>query len=123
MSMTTGRIVVGVDDSEENIAALVWAIRQARASGATIEAVYAFQVALPVPYSPTVRAPADEVAAEAQAALDQVIAARLAGHPDVKATTTVIEGRHFGRGVVRDPRAHHDGATWGFTSVFPCSHW
>lgn len=76
MSMTTGRIVVGVDDSEENIAALVWAIRQARASGATIEAVYAFQVALPVPYSPTVRAPADEVAAEAQAALDQVIAAR-----------------------------------------------
>ena len=93
MSVTAPRIVVGVDDSQESIAALTWAIGQARATGAAIEAVYAFQVSLPIPYSPVIRVPAGEIAAEAHTALDQVVAAHLDGHPGVRATTTVKEGQ------------------------------
>jgi nucleotide-binding universal stress UspA family protein len=93
MKITAPRIVVGVDDSEESTAALAWAVRQAGAIGASIEAVYAFQRPIPIPYSPAIRVPAAEFAAEAKAALDKVIDTCLAGHPGVKATTTVVEGR------------------------------
>jgi nucleotide-binding universal stress UspA family protein len=93
MSVSARKIVVGVDDSVESIAALRWAFRQARATGAAVEAIYAFQVSLPVPYSPTIRVPAEEVAAESKANLDQVIATHLGRDADVKVTTTVVEGR------------------------------
>jgi hypothetical protein len=49
MGVTALRIVVGVDDSPQSIAALAWAMGQAEATGASIEAVYAFQVPLPIP--------------------------------------------------------------------------
>jgi len=42
------RIVVGVDGSDPSKAALVWAIRQGRLTGATVEAVIAWE--LPVNY-------------------------------------------------------------------------
>jgi nucleotide-binding universal stress UspA family protein len=93
MNITEHRIVVGVDDSEESIAALAWAIRQAQATGASIEAVYAFQRPMPIPYSPAIRVPAAEFAAKARAALNQVIVTCFAGQPDVTATTLVVEGR------------------------------
>ncbi len=93
MTVTTPRIVVGVDDSEESIAALAWAIRQAQVTGAAIEVVYAFQRPIPVPYSPAVRVPAAEFAAEGRLALDEVVSGCLALYPDVQATITVVERR------------------------------
>ena len=39
-----GRIVVGVDGSESSMAALCWAIRQARLTGSSVDAVTAWQV-------------------------------------------------------------------------------
>ncbi len=39
-----GRIVVGVDGSESSMAALRWAIRQARLTGSSVDAVTAWQV-------------------------------------------------------------------------------
>ena len=38
------RIVVGVDGSPSSLAALRWAVRQARLSGGTVDAVYAWQI-------------------------------------------------------------------------------
>jgi nucleotide-binding universal stress UspA family protein len=93
MSVTAPRIVVGVDDSPQGIAALAWAIGQARATGASIEAVYAFQVPLPVPYSRVIRVPAEAVAAEARMTLDHVIATQLDEHPSVRVSLTVRKGR------------------------------
>ena len=58
MGVTAPRIVVGVDDSPQSIAALAWAMGQAEATGASIEAVYAFQVPLPIPYSRVICVPA-----------------------------------------------------------------
>jgi hypothetical protein len=41
-AQTPGRIVVGVDSSPSSRAALVWAVRQARLTGASVEAVIAW---------------------------------------------------------------------------------
>ena len=53
------RIVVGVDGSVPSKAALAWAVKQARLTGATVEAVIAWELPatygypVPVPYPPT----------------------------------------------------------------------
>jgi nucleotide-binding universal stress UspA family protein len=52
------RIVVGVDGSEPSRAALAWAVRQARLTGATVDAVIAWEFPVnygyPVPVAPGV---------------------------------------------------------------------
>jgi nucleotide-binding universal stress UspA family protein len=93
MSVTAPRIVVGVDDSPRGIAALAWAVGHARATGASIEAVYAFQVPLPVPYSRFIRVPVEAVAADARMMLDHVIATQLDWNPGVRVSGTVRQGR------------------------------
>ncbi len=93
MGVTAPRIVVGVDDSDESFTALAWAFRQAWVTGAAVEAVYAFQRPIPVPYSPAIRVPRAEFRAEASAELDRAIAACLSLYPDVAVATTVVEGR------------------------------
>jgi nucleotide-binding universal stress UspA family protein len=93
MSVIAPRIVVGVDGSPQSIAALAWAICQAQATGASLEAVYAFQVPLPVPYSRVIRVPAEAVAAEARMTLDHAIATQLHGHRSVRVSATVRKGR------------------------------
>jgi nucleotide-binding universal stress UspA family protein len=90
--VTTARIVVGVDHSDESIAALRWAIAQARATGALVEAVWAFQAVRPVPRSPTICIPAAEYAAALKASLSELVAAQGAG-ATVRVTTRVVEGR------------------------------
>jgi nucleotide-binding universal stress UspA family protein len=90
--VTTARIVVGVDHSEGSIAALRWAIGQASATGAVVEAVWAFQAVRPVPHSPTICIPAAEYAAALKASLSQLVAAQGAG-ATVRVTARVVEGR------------------------------
>ena len=91
--MTTARIVVGVDHSDGSIAALRWAIGQARATGAVVEAVWAFQAVRTDPHSPTIRIPAAEYAAELRTTLSQLVAGHAAGDATVRVTTRVVEGR------------------------------
>jgi hypothetical protein len=85
MSVTAPRIVVGVDDSPQGIAALAWAMGQDQATGVSIEAVYAFQVPLPVPYARVIRVSAEAVAPGARMTLDHFIATQPDGHPSVRA--------------------------------------
>lgn len=90
---STGRIVVGVDDSEPAAAALRWAVDEAVLRGAALEVVHAW--APPVsalPFGATLVVPVDEAAVDAAARteLDQMVAAALADvdepRPDVQVT-------------------------------------
>ena len=50
---TAPRIVAGVDGSPSSLAALRWAVRQARLTGATVDAVIAWRYpVVPVPIGP-----------------------------------------------------------------------
>lgn len=85
------RIVVGVDGSVPSKAALAWAVRQARLTGATVQAVIAWEPPVAYGYPMTV-APAvsyEELAADvARSAIAQVC-----GRGDaVKITSKVAEG-------------------------------
>lgn len=44
---TDGRVIVGVDDSQAGLAALRWAVRRARSSGASLVAVRSWALGLP----------------------------------------------------------------------------
>jgi nucleotide-binding universal stress UspA family protein len=84
------RIVVGVDGFEPSMAALGWAIRQARLTGAVVEAVTAWHVPvgagwLPAADMPDYQEDAFDVLAEA---IGQVYAI----DPDAEVCPRVIEG-------------------------------
>ena len=86
-----GRIVVGVDGSEASVRALGWAARQGGLTGATVEVVacwdwpssYGWGMPLPADYRPD---------ADAEAALEQLVAGVRAAHPGVAFRTRVVEG-------------------------------
>jgi nucleotide-binding universal stress UspA family protein len=86
-----GRIVVGVDGSESAQAALAWAIRQAKLTGAGLDAVVSWSIPataaaagpLPDSYDP---------AADAAAALTEAVAPARAANPDVDLRTVEVEG-------------------------------
>lgn len=86
------RIVVGVDGSHSSKAALRWAIRQARLTGATVEAVIAWHYptaySYPVPMSPETSAKelAERVLEQAIFEVDQ----EMEEHAEV--TRKVLEG-------------------------------
>ena len=85
------RIVVGVDGSVPSKAALAWAVKQARLTGATVEAVIAWE--LPATYGYPVPVPSDidygGLAAEVLA--DAIAEVSSPGEP-VKVRSTVAEG-------------------------------
>jgi len=83
-------IVVGVDGSPPSRKALAWAARQARMTGATVRAVTAWQ--LPRDYGFPVVLEDVDLAAEAQAVVDQTIAEVLGSAPDVPVVTEVHQG-------------------------------
>jgi nucleotide-binding universal stress UspA family protein len=102
-SSSGGRVVVGVDASEESKQALRWAADYARFVGASLEVVHAWHPAeehawlqsLPPPASPT------EVAREALAqVVDQVVGDR---EPNLQVRTAVIEG-HAAKVLVQESR-------------------
>jgi nucleotide-binding universal stress UspA family protein len=102
-SLSGGRVVVGVDASEESKEALRWAANYARFVGASLEVVHAWHPAeehawlqsLPPPANPT------EVAREALArVVDQVVADL---DPPLQVRTAVIEG-HAAKVLVQESR-------------------
>lgn len=78
---TTGRIVVGVDDSEQAAAALRWALAEGALRGATVEVVHAWSPPLSaLPFGATLVIPVDEAAidAAARASVDELVDSALA---------------------------------------------
>ncbi|MCX4913134.1 universal stress protein [Streptomyces sp. SID14446] len=88
----TGRIVVGVDGSDASKAALLWAVAQGAASGASVEAVAAWEA--PVDWYGLVPQSDDKtVAAEGVAErLEGIVAETVGTPPPVEIRTTVTEG-------------------------------
>lgn len=84
------RIVVGVDGSVPSKAALAWAVKQARLTGATVEAVIAWE--LPATYGYPVPVPdMDYGGLAAEVLADAIAGASSPGEP-VKIRSTVAEG-------------------------------
>jgi nucleotide-binding universal stress UspA family protein len=97
MSMTqesTGgseRIVVGVDGSESSKAALAWAARQAKLTGATLTVISGWEETSIWGRSAG-WLPGVDPAAETMAALNETISEVLGSEPGVDLTTAVIKG-------------------------------
>ena len=88
-----GRIVVGVDGSAPSKAALAWAVRQARLTGATVEAVIAWEYpgtyGYPMPAAPDVNYNFGEIAADVVA---NTIAEVCGQNEPVKISSRIAEG-------------------------------
>jgi len=87
------RIVVGVDGSAPSKAALAWAVRQARLTGAAVEAIIAWQYpatyGYTMPAAPEVNYNFEEIAAEVVANTIAEVGGQ--GEP-VKISSRVVEG-------------------------------
>jgi nucleotide-binding universal stress UspA family protein len=89
------RIVVGVDGSDGSVAALAWAVRLAEETGATLEAVQAWELSYAWidGYTPHLERWADEAKAAAAGSLERVVKSAVGGRPRyVPITQTVLEG-------------------------------
>lgn len=76
-----GRIVVGVDDSEQALAALRWALHEGVLRGVTVEVVHAWTPPLSaLPFGATLVIPVDEteIDSAARASVDEIVDAALA---------------------------------------------
>ncbi|MQM27942.1 universal stress protein [Glycomyces albidus] len=86
-----GRIVVGVDGSPSSILALRWALKQAEATGAEVEAVHAWE--FPISFgTPVALLPGEDIAAEASTALAAAIGKVTAGDSGVTVHRRVVMG-------------------------------
>jgi nucleotide-binding universal stress UspA family protein len=85
------RIVVGVDGFESSKAALRWAIRQAKLTGAMVEAVIAWHVPVGTGWIPTADMP--DYQEDAFTVLAEAITEMCAVDPDVQVCPRVLEGR------------------------------
>jgi nucleotide-binding universal stress UspA family protein len=93
---TTGtkrRIVVGVDGSQSSLAALRWAVCQAKLTGVPLEIVSAWE--WPVSYAgwETPEPPDYDPAVEARRQLDKAVSAALTPGETIEVRRSVIEGR------------------------------
>ena len=85
------RIVVGVDGFESSKAALRWAIRQAKLTGAVVEAVTAWQVPVGTGWIPATDMP--DYQGDAFTILAEAITEMCTIDPDVQVCPRVAEGR------------------------------
>jgi nucleotide-binding universal stress UspA family protein len=85
------RIVVGVDGFESSKAALRWAIRQAKLTGAMVEAVTAWHVPVGTGWIPTPDMP--DYQEDAFTVLAEAMTEMCAVDPDVQVCPRVLEGR------------------------------
>lgn len=95
--VTDGRIVVGVDDSEQAAAALRWALAEGALRGATVEVVHAWTPPVSaLPFGATLVIPIDEAAidATARASVDELVDAALAemDEPPPEVIRTILPG-------------------------------
>ncbi|WP_205328582.1 universal stress protein [Glycomyces sp. YM15] len=85
------RIVVGVDGSPSSMVALRWALKQAEATGAEVEAVHAWEY--PISFgAPVALLPGEDLEAEAGTALDAAIGKVTAGDSGVTVHRRVVLG-------------------------------
>ena len=84
------RIVVGVDGSVPSKVALAWAVRQARLTGAAVEAVVAWEYPVTFGY-PLPKSGVDHQAVAARAVADAIVEVSGPGEP-VKISSKVAEG-------------------------------
>jgi nucleotide-binding universal stress UspA family protein len=89
---TGGVIVVGVDGSESSIDALKWAATQARLSGASLEAVWAWEWPSSYGWTPPTWASDWNPAVEAEIVLRRVVETVLENMSEVAVKTRVEEG-------------------------------
>jgi nucleotide-binding universal stress UspA family protein len=87
----TARIVVGVDGFESSEAALRWAIRQAKLTGAVVEAVTAWQIPAGTGLVPPTDMP--DYQDDARMVLTEAIAETCMIDPEVEVRPRVVEGR------------------------------
>jgi nucleotide-binding universal stress UspA family protein len=85
------RIVVGVDGFESSRAALRWAIRQAKLTGAVVEAVTAWHIPAGTGFVPPGDMP--DYQDDAFGILSEAIAEVAAVEPDVQVCPRVVQGR------------------------------
>jgi nucleotide-binding universal stress UspA family protein len=89
------RVVVGVDGSDESVAALRWAANYAAATGATVDAVLSWHfpaAAGVVPPGAAPQAITDEVRANMQEALDKALDAVFGGPPPPRVHARIAYG-------------------------------
>ena len=84
------RIVVGVDGSDSSKAALAWAVKQARYTGATVEAVTAWEFGLTYGFPPSAAFDVDYAGIAADVVADAVAGVSSPGEP-VKIRSVVAE--------------------------------
>lgn len=89
MAAGTRRIVAGVDGSESSLAALRWAIQQAKLTGASVDAVMAWSLSTAFP--PTAHTEID-MEGESRKALHEIIKQVGGAQPDVPLRALVDEG-------------------------------
>ncbi|MEV5753977.1 universal stress protein [Actinoallomurus sp. NPDC052308] len=85
------RIVVGVDGSEPSRAALRWALRQARLTGAAVDAVIGWEVPTSFGWDMAVVG-ADDIKAAAAKTLEATIEQEAGQRPEVPVDARVMEG-------------------------------
>jgi nucleotide-binding universal stress UspA family protein len=85
------RIVVGVDGFESSKAALRWAIRQAKLTGAAVDAVIAWHIPVGTGWIPTPDMP--DYQEDASTVLAEAITEMCTVDPDVQVCPRVLEGR------------------------------
>lgn len=84
-------IVVGIDGSKASMRALEWALRQAEATGARVNAVQAWQVP-PTYGTVTMVLPGSVFEKDAETSLAATVATATAAHPGVQVDQYVAEG-------------------------------
>jgi nucleotide-binding universal stress UspA family protein len=87
-----GRIVVGVDGSDESKDALRWAFHQAEVTGASLEAVTTWHIPNAAYGAPVPMATGYDFAPGSRMMLDKTVREVLGEHPTVKVSTVVEEG-------------------------------
>lgn len=94
-SDTPARIVAGVDGSPSSLAALRWAVRQARLTGATVDAVIAWRypvVPLPIGPAPVAMLVTADFEKAADETVSEAISAAVGHDNDVRVSAQVREG-------------------------------
>ena len=86
------RIVVGVDGSPASLKALQWALRQAEATGAKVEAAQAWEVPVMYGSGMMVLPSSEDFEAAAKQSLENTVAAATDGRPTVPFESHVIAG-------------------------------
>lgn len=94
MTEVSKRIVVGMDGSPDSRQALRWALRQARCSGAYVEALLAWTDPWAISGPPNLRMAGKERAAHLREVLEEAVesAVRAEGADDVKIVQRVVAG-------------------------------